>query len=632
MRKGDMDDLLKHMGDIDINEKNEDGLTSLHRAVINNDFELVQWLLDQGADANQKTHASEDDVPIKCECPNPKYCHHICDEFGLELKDGKVVGQNALHLAAKYGSEELVERLLHSVVDVNDASDDGSTALHYATQNCSGVGSHVGVTKLLLSYGAEIDAQNQEGKTPLYLAVKLEKTKLVSYLLSRGANVNSATRNLSTPLFSSLINCNSELARLLLKSEASPTARNRHNEQPLFFVLRVVGKGDDRLQLVALLLDGGVDVDARNGHGSTALHLAVQDRDAGLAELLLQRGCSIDAKDCFDTSALATAVCTNLKDLAGLLLSRGANVNDFVQSSSVLEHAIIRRNEAMVRLLLEHGADVNVGSGRNKPVAAACLHKNTRIVQMLIDRGADINYKDKNGRTPLMRAIKEPNYTMMRHLLERGACVNERDYRGNTAFHVLFENNTHTKENIIEYLLDEGADLNIENDSGHTPFRCMMFKCFTKGEVFIFVKHVALLVAQKLYVNPKIMKYLCSDNVWSEYMTSCQQELERMKSVKVTDKCSYFEIVVKKHSLLKLLFQDENVLAVFTAGIRKNKFINYSGILMRNFRRKSERFELLRKGMATLTDVFRCELPPEIVEKICQYLTNKDLKVYVDHT
>jgi ankyrin repeat protein len=619
---------LRAEGDV-ADERKDCGRTMLHVAVMKNDLETVKLLLASGVDANARTRADSREEKVSCDCTNERFCFHVADEYGNEVKDCRVVEQNALHLAAKHSAVDIVELLLNSVRDVNEGAEDESTALHFATQNSTAADADIRVCELLLKSGANLEARNKEEKTALYLAVKFDKLALANYLVSMGANVNAVTKNRSAPLYSALINYNLELVELLLAHKATTDLRNRHDEDPLFYVLRVGCKGEARLRFVRLLLENGVDVDSRNCHGSTALHVAVQEKDEGLAALLLQSNCPVDSKDFHDFSPLSVAVCMNLESMAKLLLERGANANDLVRTTSILELAIVRRKEAMVRLLLEFRADVNIGCERNKPVAAACLHKNTRIMQLLIDNGADINYKDKKGMTPLMRVIKEPNYPMMRHLLARGAAINDRDRDGNTAFHILFDNSMHTKENIIEYLLDEGADVNIENNSGHTPFRYMMFKCFTKGEVFVFVKHIALLMARHAYVNPKNIKHIKCDNTCHEYLNSCLLELSRMKQVQIHEKCSYFEIITKKHSALLSLFNSDTVLSTFELGVQKNKFFNYSDVLARHFYTKKNRLSFLKQSILTLDNIFRSQLPPEILEYICQYLSNEDMKKYL---
>ncbi|XP_008216264.1 putative ankyrin repeat protein RF_0381 isoform X1 [Nasonia vitripennis] len=594
----------------------------LHVAVLSNDVDEITSLLNDSADVREKTYAKYPSTSeIECECTNLKFCFHQADEYGNEWKSGDVVAQNALHLAAKHSKLEVVKLLLDAIGDVDERSGDGSTALHYSMQN-----SDIEVARLLLESGAaDVEARNDDGKTPLYLAVKFERVDLVCYLLSRGANVNVFTKNQSTPLYSALINCNEELVQILLDSKASTDVRNKYCEEPLFFVLRVVDKGESRLGFARLLIDNGVNLQNRDRHGSTPLHIAVQNRDEEMATLLIDRGCHIDTKNPFDMSPLTLAVCMNMVSMARLLLKRGANVNEFFIRSSILEYVVMRRNAELVQLLLEFNADVNAGSESNSPVFAASLHRHTNIMHMLIDKGADINCKDKKGRTPLMRSIEIKNYAMMQLLINRGASVNQQDNHGNTVFHVLFES-SHTEEGWTEYLLDVGADFNIENNSGHTPFACMMMASFTRRHVQLFIKYIVLHLARGSSVNPKITCYLIASPTWSKAYNLYTQELERMKKVKIfqKEKYTFFDVLSKKSAFLTPVLKEENNIH-FEMGLIANQFDYYSEMTRKVFYKKVERLKCLNSCISLLNSVFETELPPEIVERVCDFLTNEEM-------
>lgn len=595
----------------------------LHEAVLSNDVDEIMALLNDGADVKEKTYAKHAlSSEIQCECTNLNFCFHQADEYGNESKSGDAVEQNALHLGAKHSNLEVVKLLLGAIEDVDEPSGDGSTALHYAMQN-----SDIKVAQLLLENGAaDIEARNDNGKTPLYLAVKFERVDFVRYLLSRAANVNVITRNQSTPLYSALINCNEELVRILLDSKASTDVKNKYSEEPLFFVLRVIGKGESRLRFVELLLDNGsVNLENCDRHSSTPLHIAVQNKDEELATLLINRGCRIDTKNRFDMSPLMLAVCMNMVGLATLLLKRGANVNELFKQSSILEDVVMRRNVELVQLLLDFNADVNAGSTSNSPVFAATKHRHTNIMEMLINKGADINRKDKKGRTPLMRSIELKNYAMMVLLINRGASVNQQDNEGNTAFHVLFES-SYTEDGWTEYLLEIGADFNIENNSGHTPFACMMLRSFTKRHVQLFVRHIVLHLAQDLCVNPKITSYLTASPTWSKDYNLYVQELDKMKKIKIfqKEKYTFFDVLSKKSAFLTPILKEENIVH-FQMALISNRFCNYREMIIKIFYRKVERLRCLKDCTSLLNGIFETELPPEIVERVCDFLTNEEM-------
>ena len=76
------------------------------------------------------------------------------------------------------------------------------------------------------------------------------------------------------------------------------------------------------LVTVKLLLDQGIDVNAKNGYWQTPLHLA---EDAKVAQYLLTRGANVNAVDLNDNTPLHYAVLRNSMELVQLITNRGAN-------------------------------------------------------------------------------------------------------------------------------------------------------------------------------------------------------------------------------------------------------------------------------------------------------------------
>lgn len=90
---------------------------------------------------------------------------------------------------------------------VNDRGDDGQTGLHYAD--------NVEVMEFLISRGANIDAIDEHGRTPLYAAVKDGLLALVTFLVRAGADVNIADANGITPLGVAINNDSHKIAAML---------------------------------------------------------------------------------------------------------------------------------------------------------------------------------------------------------------------------------------------------------------------------------------------------------------------------------------------------------------------------------------------------------------------------------
>lgn len=117
-------------------------------------------------------------------------------------------------------------------------------------------------------------------------------------------------------------------------------------------------------------------------------------------------------------------------------------------------------NEAIVEL-----DDINYQDkdGRSLLIYAV-LENDIDLVEALINRGAKVNLNDNNGWTALHFAANEHLVAITKLLIKKGADVNAKDSYGNTViWRAVFASKG--RGEIIELLLDNGADPSIVNDS-----------------------------------------------------------------------------------------------------------------------------------------------------------------------
>src|SRR5688500_14390320 len=211
-----------------------------------------------------------------------EFRNDVADEAPAKPIDPRLA---ALIAAVRSGTRAPVASLLTANRDLVTAKDPaGSTLLHHA----AGFGALDTLT-LLLDAGADVNAQNRRGSTPLHWAIDDEAK--VRVLLTRGAGVNTRQVEGRTPLYqaATLGNGNAVL-RLLLAKGADPNLAIANGRTPL---MAAAGRGD--VEAIRVLIDAKAKIDTRNGAGETALILADGDghREAGC--LLLENGADVRA-------------------------------------------------------------------------------------------------------------------------------------------------------------------------------------------------------------------------------------------------------------------------------------------------------------------------------------------------
>ncbi len=239
----------------------------------------------------------------------------------------------------------------------------------------------------------------------------------VKALLDRGADPQARDKNGWTPLhLAAQFNRNPAVVTLLLDRGADPQARTKGGTTPLHGAAQSTVTLDDPAvdallpAVVTLLLDRGADPQARDENGTTPLHRAAQfNENPAVVTLLLNRGADPQARDENGTTPLHRAAQFNENPaVVTLLLNRGADLQARDKNGTTPLHGATPFNDpAVVALLLDRGADLQAQDkdGTTPLHLAAQFNRNPAVVTLLLDRGADPRARDKNGATPGLDAL-----------------------------------------------------------------------------------------------------------------------------------------------------------------------------------------------------------------------------------
>ena len=449
-----------------------------------------------------------------------------------------------------------VRVLIDEGVDVDARRSDGVTALLWAAHR-----DDLATAGLLLAAGADPDAADDHGVTPLIRASENASLALVQWLLAAGAAADLAQGNGLTPLMVAARTGNVDIVHALLDHGADADAATAElGATALMWAVAAPHR-----PIVEALLAAGADVHVSTAKGMTPLLTAAQHGDIETARLLLAAGADVDQPGADGTYPLPFAIIDGHDDFALFLLEEGADPNTRIDGIPALAAAAgnvdtwladwdLRHGDAryvsryrsrggriyltaaqrlpIIAALLAAGADPDgrittsamlmnyIGypkKGAFEPFAcgtgdlrgatalwvaafgaasegayrsAAAESANYRvegsadIVQVLLDAGADQSLTTDDGTTPFMaaaglgRSTFRPNWTRgarspgaeeaTRMLLKAGAeinAVNEADFTAlhGAAFRGLNE--------VVKYLVEQGADIDARDYRGRTPYR-----------------------------------------------------------------------------------------------------------------------------------------------------------------
>ena len=287
------------------------------------------------------------------------------------------------------------------------------SSLHLLLEDAPHLGCRVDVscvTQLFLERGANMNTQDKDRVVPLILALEIEADlhlgDIAWILLEHGAEPSAKSRGGKTPLqivlrrkYYSKDNKTENLAtaRLLVEHGADVNAQDKDHTPPLLLAMQ-----RNMYEMTRVLLAHGAEPNVKNDNGKTPLHLLLEgdptyeDNIPDLVRLLLECGMDVDAQDEYHATPLLLVVVRHMDDIAQILLERGAKPNVKNNKGKTPLHLLLERkyleydhvNEvlAVERLLLECGADVNAQDEDSiTPLHLASRHDRLEIAQITLD-------------------------------------------------------------------------------------------------------------------------------------------------------------------------------------------------------------------------------------------------------
>jgi ankyrin repeat protein len=186
--------------------------------------------------------------------------------------------------AARIGDAQTVEQLLASGADVNAPDDQGMTPLWVAAGN-----DRADIVRLLIERGADVNASGKRGRTPLHVAFHYGYAGIARLLIEKGADMNACKYG-STLLRAAYLG-SADVVRLLIEKGADVNTRDKRGRTPL-----LMAEGKDHAGIARLLIEKGADVNARDKRGETPLHMEARKGHADVVRLLIEKGADVNAR------------------------------------------------------------------------------------------------------------------------------------------------------------------------------------------------------------------------------------------------------------------------------------------------------------------------------------------------
>ena len=274
---------LVGLKEVEVDHTDDEDGTALHWAAENNHADVVQVLIDAGAD--------------------------------IEVRNNG--GNSPLHFACSSGSLDVVKLLVRAGAGVCVTDNDGDTCLMFAA--CNG---HTETVRYLVGLPeVEVDHADGEGRTALHLVAGYH-ADVVQVLIDAGANIEARDNSGYSPLHFACSSGSPDSVKMLVRAGAGVRVTNNYGDTCLIFA---ASRGHTEIVRYLVGLKE-VEVDHTDDEDGTALHWAADNNHADVVQVLIDAGANIEVRDNNGYSPLLWSCSSGSLDVAKLLVRAGARV------------------------------------------------------------------------------------------------------------------------------------------------------------------------------------------------------------------------------------------------------------------------------------------------------------------
>jgi ankyrin repeat protein len=449
-----------------VNAQNKEGDSVLHLAVRDNQADIGTLLLDNGADIFLVNARGETPLFLTfyiragSQRPVREIRMFMLNPAVMSARDS--LGNTVLHHATMWRIDSVIPAIVERGANSEAVNTSGETPLFIAVK-----ANAASTVRALLGAGASLTGRDSLGNTALHTAVRSNAPQATEALLDANSNIDAYNLYGQTPLHDAVHLGVYDVQIILVRRGANIEVRDNEGNTPLLLAIRM-----GTYRSAEQLITSGSDINTRNNTGDTALHIAVRDERSDLVMLLLQHGAQIYSQNADGESPFSIALSFHddrnqagaSRMVSTLLTTDRARIADD-EGRSALHIAVIRNMSVpKLEIIVNQGGKVNsVEREGRTPLRIAVDRDNWEAAKYLVGAGSDVFSVARDGRSPAEIALGRGAAAI--RAVFSGKAIVARDSSGNTILHYAARNGTRDQ---VSLLVELGADRNLRNTAGES--------------------------------------------------------------------------------------------------------------------------------------------------------------------
>jgi ankyrin repeat protein len=380
----------------------------LYLATYHQCLEIVRFLIEKGAVVNKHCGFQWSPLHIAVEHGDIEITQFLVEK-GADINADKGTLRNPLYTAVRKGLLNIARFLLENGGDVHMITATRSL-LYVAVSNTD-----LKMSRLLIEFGFDVKKYENGWKqnSVMFTAVKQNALGISKILLMNGIDINETNELNYTVLYLAFLHRQVKMAKMIIRY-GKDLKLNYHQDRQQCWTYLEAAISIQELSLVELLIEKGADVNSVGESKSSALHTAVKFPSEKIVSLLLEHGADVNKLDQYGRTPLLSMVKTFSSKIVKLLLDKGADINacDNKGWTMLCLACGSRSSYYIAYFLLDNGADPNLGPDGRSPLSIFIKNGEYETSKLILERGAIIT------EDAVQRAVSNYDFEIIRMLVD----------------------------------------------------------------------------------------------------------------------------------------------------------------------------------------------------------------------